>query len=174
MQILKAAIRLRWHDEDLQRFAKFVVVGTIGLLVNAVMLEVFRRGHVMERVALYFIDFQDSTLLFALASQSSWSAAAAAELAIISNFILNNFWTFSLRRSKSFQKRIWKFCQFNLTSIGAVLIQFFVVGFFTTIISDTVIVRQGSIFFSVVFLVVPYNWFIYNKIIWRSKIVSSV
>jgi putative flippase GtrA len=169
-EILKTAIRLRWHEEDFRRFAKFVVVGTIGLAVNAVMLEVFRRGQVTESVALYFSDFKDSSFLFALSSQSSWSAAAAAELAIVSNFILNNLWTFSLRRIRSFQKLIWKFSQFNLTSIGAVLIQFFVVGFFTTLISDTIIVRQGSMLFSVVFLVVPYNWLIYNKIIWKYTI----
>ncbi len=46
-----------------------------------------------------------------------------AELAIISNFILNNFWTFAAKKIVSLRKAPIKFLQFNLTSIGAVLIQ---------------------------------------------------
>ena len=56
---------------------------------------------------------------------------------------------------------------FNLTSIGAILIQFFLVGLSSLIINESLIVRQLTLLFSILFIIVPYNWLMYNKIIWR-------
>src|SRR3990167_7660182 len=58
--------------KDKQRFIKFGTVGFLGYIVNAVGLEVFAR-----------LGFPEWGI---------W--AAATEFAIISNFILNNIWTF--------------------------------------------------------------------------------
>ena len=46
-----------------------------------------------------------------------------AELAIISNFTLNNFWTFAAKKIVTLRKTPIKFLQFNLTSVGAIIIQ---------------------------------------------------
>ena len=62
-----------------------------------------------------------------------------------------------------------KLLQFNLTSFGAIMIQFFVIGFATMIFKDTPAVREVSLIFAIAFLIIPYNWTIYNWLIWKVK-----
>ncbi|MGM5480219.1 MAG: glycosyltransferase [Nanobdellota archaeon] len=79
-----------------RKFLKFAVVGTSGVLVNYAVLILFK-----EIVGLY--------LLFA--------SAIAVETSIITNFLLNNFWTWkSNRHTNSFAGR---FLRFNLVSLIA-------------------------------------------------------
>jgi hypothetical protein len=59
--------------------------------------------------------------------------------------------------------------QFNLTSFGAVIIQFFVIGLATMVFGDTALVRGVALVFAIAFLIIPYNWTIYNRLIWRVK-----
>src|SRR3989344_8928036 len=65
--------------KDKQRFIKFGTVGFVGYLVNAFGLELF----------------------FRLGTGTGAAAALGAELAIISNFSLNNLWTFSEKKISS-------------------------------------------------------------------------
>jgi putative flippase GtrA len=86
--------------------------------------------------------------------------------AIINNFILNNIWTFKTQKITGGGNIVKKFLQFNGTSLGALLIQ-------TTIgsISDALIgsdKRQLALPFIILFLVLPYNYFMYNAVIWRT------
>lgn len=78
-------------------FFKFCVVGTIGLLVNTFFL-----WFLTEKVGLFYL----------------LSSAIAIELAIISNFNLNTFWTWKHRKGHYFS-RFWKF---NLVSLIALVI----------------------------------------------------
>ena len=139
---LKVAIILGIKDK--QRFLKFGTVGFIGYLVNASGLWFFAR--------------------FSLPEAAIW--AAATELAIISNFILNNVWTFKQEKISGLGKILYKFFQFNLTSGGALIIQ-------------TVFGTLGVRFFGaqyrqlllpviILFLVLPYNYFMYNAVIWKT------
>jgi dolichol-phosphate mannosyltransferase len=124
-------------------FGKFLVVGSIGFIINTVLLEVFVR-----------IGFHPSI-----------SSALGAECAIISNFILNNSWTFKSRASTGVQN-IWKLLQFNMTSIGAVLVQ-----------AGSVYV--GTLFFGVstyrlwyiigVGIGLIWNYIMYSRVIWKKK-----
>ena len=68
--------------------AKFIVVGTIGFLVNVVMLTIFH-----QKLSL--------NLLFA--------QLISAETAILVNFIFHNKWTYSDARDKSLRKRLIEF-----------------------------------------------------------------
>ena len=111
----------------------------------------------------------NAKLIAILRNPSAWSAAFAAEIAIISNFVMNNFWTFRTARIVKPFKFLFKLFQFNMTSFGAVFIQFAVIGFATLIFGDTPLVRKISLVIAVVFFIVPYNWIVYNKIIWRIK-----
>lgn len=126
------------------KFIKFGTVGFIGYLVNA--------------TALFFL----TKWMF-----PGWVAwAGSTEMAIISNFILNNIWTFKADKITGASQLVKKFLQFNGTSLGALAIQ--------TIfgsISDTVFgvqYRQIALPFIIVCLVLPYNYFMYNVVIWRS------
>ncbi|MCL4397681.1 GtrA family protein [Patescibacteria group bacterium] len=82
-------------------FLKFLIVGTIGFIINTTVLILGVRVDVAPSIA----------------------GPAGAELAIISNFILNNFFTFS-DRSLAMSDVPMKFVQFNILSFGSVIIQF--------------------------------------------------
>jgi dolichol-phosphate mannosyltransferase len=124
-------------------FGKFLVVGAIGFIINTVLLEVF--------------------VHFGL--HPSLASALGAECAIVSNFILNNSWTFKSRKTSGIQS-LWKFLQFNITSIGAVLIQ-----------AGSVYV--GTLFFGVssyrmwyivgVAIGLIWNYFMYSRVIWKKQ-----
>ena len=142
-EYIKLSILIRL-DRSAQ-FIKFGIVGTIGFIVNALGLELFYR----------------------LGLRPSLAAALGAELAIISNFALNNLWTFSKYQIRQWGRIFGKFFQFNITSLGAVVIQFVVVGIGTYFFGDQT--RQMFLVISVVFLIIPYNYFMYTRVIWRTK-----
>jgi len=88
--------------DTITHFLKFVVVGTIGFIINTTGLLVGVR----------------------FGMRPSLAGPAGAEAAIISNFILNNFWTFSDRSITSWTQIPGKFLAFNVLSLGSVIIQF--------------------------------------------------
>lgn len=151
-----------------QRFIKFGVVGFIGYLVNALGIEFFRSLPVTETLAANFSGLRGVAILGLLSAPSAWSGAGGAELAIISNFTLNNIWTFKDKKITNPLKLLLKFFQFNLTSIGAVIIQFVTIGGATLVFGDTAPVRQITFFLALIFLIVPYNYLIYTRFIWQT------
>lgn len=166
-EVLKTLFLLRANDEATRRFIKFGAVGFSGFLVNALFLEIFRRG-VTGRIADFFTAYLKSSTNI-LCNPSAWAAGFATELSIINNFLLNNCWTFSKKYFDKNDNVFLRFLKFNLTSLGAVVIQFFTVGIFTMLFGDSLIVRQLSMIGAICLLVLPYNWFMYNKVIWKKK-----
>lgn len=130
--------------EKSKRFLRFAIVGFIGYLVNAVGLEIFYR----------------------LGLSPGPAAALGAEFAIISNFTLNNFWTFAEKKISGLKNILWKFFHFNLTSAGAVVIQGVVVGLLARFFGDQW--RQIYLVIAIGFFVIPYNYTMYNLFIWRT------
>jgi dolichol-phosphate mannosyltransferase len=130
--------------KDKQRFIKFAFVGFTGFVVNFVLLRVLRFAGASEVIA--------------------WGVST--EGAIVSNFTLNNLWTFREKQISGIGQIIKKFFQFNLTSAGAIIIQ---------LVTGPIGVRLVGVkydflvlFFIVVFLVMPFNYFMYNFFIWRT------
>ena len=130
--------------KDKQRFIKFGTVGFVGYLINAITLKILTAAGSPNLIA--------------------WSLPV--ELSIISNFILNNAWTFKSEKITGVGALIKKFLTFNGTSLGALLIQT-VAG----IVSDKVLgtgARQITLPFIIVFLVLPFNYLMYNLVIWKT------
>jgi dolichol-phosphate mannosyltransferase len=169
IDLFRTAVLLRFHDPVTLRFLKFATVGFIGFIINAVALEMFRKALFSQKIALYFDNLMTMHEIAILRNPSAWAAAFAAEIAIISNFIMNNFWTFRTARIVNPFKFLFKLFQFNMTSFVAILIQYAIVGFATLIFGDNSMVRIVSLVIAVAFFIVPYNWIVYNKIIWRIK-----
>jgi dolichol-phosphate mannosyltransferase len=169
LHVLRSAFHLRWRDPETKRFVKFGVVGFIGYIINASALELFRHMTISSVIARFFMQFPILSRFELLTSQSAWSAGLAAELSIISNYLLNNFWTFSTHRIFSPWKFISRLLQFNLTSCGGIVIQFFVIGLATILLGDTPLIRGLALVFAIAFLIIPYNWTVYNRLIWRVK-----
>lgn len=137
---------------DKKRFIKFGTVGFVGYLVNATGLWFFGRyDHVLPEPLIW---------------------ALAVELAIINNFLFNNFWTFRQERIQGLHKWILKFFQFNLTSMGALMIQTIAGSIGVAIFGSQY--RQLLLPFIIVLFIMPYNYFMYNAIIWRTWRVPFV
>lgn len=158
-------IKLRIRDS--KRFLKFGVVGFVGFVINAIGLEFFSGVELTKTLAIYFSHLSNQDIWGVLAVSSAWAAAISAEFAIISNFLFNNYWTFAKERITNPIKLIYKFLQFNLTSIGAILIQFWVIGLAVKFFGDKTIVRQLSLIIAIGCLIVPYNYTMYNIFIWK-------
>lgn len=135
---------------DKAKFIKFGTVGFAGYLVNASTLWLFTKWN--------------------------WPGALAwgisTELAIINNFIFNNLWTFKAEKISGVANLLKKFFQFNLTSGGALAIQV-IFGSLSDIIFGAQY-RQLALPFIIVFLVLPYNYFMYNVVIWKSWDLSKI
>ena len=143
-EILLTVIKLRLNDPFTKKFIKFGTVGFSGYIVNAVGLAV----------------------VFNLTSIEWLAWLISTELAIISNFTWNNLWTFKADKITGISMLAKKFAQFNFTSIGALLIQT-ISG--AGLVYLTHLNRQLLLPFIIVFLVLPYNWTMYNRVIWRKK-----
>lgn len=132
--------------ERSRQFFKFCVVGFIGYLVNATSLQLFAA-----------IWYWPESLAWALST----------ELSIISNFTFNNLWTFKAKQIRGVTQILKKFFHFNLTSAGALLIMTVAGTLGVKILGPQY--RQILLPFIIVFLVVPYNYFMYTHFIWRTR-----
>lgn len=148
---------------ELKRVVKFLIVGGTGFLVQVTTQEIFAR-----------------TILSSLATESlrdGLSAGIGAEAAIISNFMFNNFWTFKdtkkIKENSTFFVRLVKF---NLASFLSIAIQSISVYVFVYLIGENIFIfdfglktRLAVLVPTIVFLVVPLNYLVYNRIIWKTQ-----
>lgn len=140
--ILMYIFKARFLEIIHSKFFKFGIVGFIGYVVNAIGLQVFSSLGTAEIV--------------------SWGAST--EIAIVNNFVLNNKWTFKQTKITGTNQLLKKFLQFNTTSLGALVIQTVAGTLGVKIFGANT--RQILLPFIIVFLVLPYNWLMYNRIIW--------
>lgn len=137
------------------RVFKFAFVGGVGALVQLITLQLWR----------LLVPYQIAFFL-------------AIEVAVLSNFILNNLWTFADRKLE-FGQMPGKFIQFNVASAGSIIIQQIValigeygIGLFALftlpIINFTI--ETGTIY-AVVGIIIGmfWNFFAYNAFIWKKK-----
>lgn len=124
------------------RAKKFAMVGIVGFIVNTIVLELMVHG----------------------VGTDPWiGSAIGAEFAIISNFILNNGWTFKDKKITS-EKYVQKFIQFNLASIGAILIQALTV----YIGSHTLGEAHYRLYYVMgVGFGILWNYTLYTQVIWK-------
>ncbi|MBI4009443.1 glycosyltransferase [Candidatus Roizmanbacteria bacterium] len=128
-------------------FIKFAIVGFIGFVV----------------------DFVISYLAIEKANIAIWvSTLISTETAIISNFFLNNFWSFAYKKlDNNLRTYIPSFIKFNVVSSGSIAIQ-------------TVAVQLLANFFGrrfwyiykiliIILIIIPYSYILYNKFIWKEK-----
>jgi dolichol-phosphate mannosyltransferase len=160
----KVAIILGIKDKI--RIIKFGTVGFVGYLVNAFSLEFFSKSAIAFWVANVFIASK-GTFASILSEPSAWAAIIATEMAIISNFTFNNLWTFSEVRITKPLQVVLKFLQFNLSSMGALVIQFLVIGGAVVVFGDTRLVRQVGLLFALQ-MVMVFNYSMYNLFIWKT------
>lgn len=154
---LKYIISVRWQEISQGRVFKFAVVGIIGGAIQLSSLQLLRR----------WLPFQ-------------WATFISIELAILSNFIWSNRWTFGDKKLARGQIPV-KFLQFNLTSAGSLLIQQGVAWFGEKFIGLVPLFKLGPVsvdtglMFAVIgiLLGMVWNFTAYSKIIWKTKTAEA-
>jgi len=140
----KVAIILGIKDKI--RIVKFGVVGFTGFVINYVGLELFKKAGL----------------------STYWSTFLATEIAIISNFIFNNIWTFKDKVITKFSDLATQFLKFNFSSLFAVIVQPLIVTFAVKLFGDNPSVHLGALLFALLAVIIPYNYVVYNLFIWRT------
>lgn len=132
---------------------KFSLVGFVGTLVDFFFYKIF-------------INY----LILAPATSKGFSA----EIAIVNNFILNNFWTFRYRKTKT---NIWqKFGIFNLVSLGGLIMSVLIVKFLHLNYGDGFIYVFGRhiafnnfYFFATIPFVMTWNFLMNHFVTWKNQ-----
>lgn len=146
INLLKYVIISRFFEILRSPFPKYAITGFTGYIINAVGLEIFRN---------YF------------GLHPGIAGAMGAELSIIWNFTLNNFWAFAKYRITEIQRIPVKFLEFNLVSFGSVVIIGTVITVGVTLFGDTRFIRQLFLVIAIGFFVIPYSYTMYNVFIWK-------
>lgn len=140
MEYIKSSFLIRFDRSA--SFFKYCIVGASGFIIQTII----------------------SQIMIVASINPGLSVSIGAEGAIISNFVMNNSWTFHKRKIIGI-KIIRKFIQFNTASIGSIIIQGIIVALGTAIFGPS----SWFLFMvlAIVFVVVPYSYFIYNRYIWK-------
>ncbi|OGK14784.1 hypothetical protein A3C98_01085 [Candidatus Roizmanbacteria bacterium RIFCSPHIGHO2_02_FULL_37_15] len=128
-------------------FIKFALVGVIG----------------------FIIDFGISFLFIEKLKYAVWlSTLLSTETAIVSNFLLNNFWSFSHKRLEPrLSVYLPNFLKFNFVSSGSVLIQTLGVQLAVNLFGRKLWYIYKILI--IIFIIIPYSYILYNKFIWKEK-----
>lgn len=128
-------------------FVKFVIVGLTGFVLD---------------IGIFYV-------LTKYAHFVSWHAnLISTETAVISNYILNNFWSFSHKKVEHKASAYFRsFLKYNFVSLGSILIQTLGVEFMKHLfgIQYLYLYKVGII----AFVIIPYSYFFFNKFIWKDK-----
>jgi dolichol-phosphate mannosyltransferase len=140
----------KFHEIITGSFGKFLVVGGIGFILNAVLLVIFHNW---------------------LHWSATWANLVGAGVAIFSNFNLNNMWTFRHQKISGIGQYFAKLVQFYATSaFGVVVIQTGIIWLGVHFFGD----RWYFEFFLLgTGLLLVWNYVIYSKVIWSGKAGSG-
>lgn len=129
------------------RFFKFLAVGSAGLVLQT---------------GIYWLLGFGMKLL-----SPAGATIAGGQAAILSNFILNNVWTFGDRKIKDTKTAVVKLIQFYLTSnIAVLLIQGGTMGIGELMVGKTTPLIHGFYALSMI-LTLIFNFTVYNRYIWK-------
>lgn len=150
---------LRLGIYDRKRFIKFLFVGGTGFIIQ------------------YFVTY--ASIVFG--APQFVAAMIGGEIAILCNFMMNNLWTFRdtkhVPEQGSFFQRLVKFNTASLASIGiqglAVYIAVKVLGETLVILGYTIHTSLIILFPTIIFLVLPLNYLIYNRFIWKTQYLKK-
>lgn len=128
-------------------FIKFAIVGSIGFIIDFGISYVF-----IENLKIVV-----------------WiTTIISAETAIVSNFFLNNQWSFKHKRlSRSESSLLWSFIKFNIIASGSLIIQTVGMSVTTHIFGLEYWYLYKVII--IIFVIIPYSYFFYNKLVWKDK-----
>ncbi|MFS8158757.1 MAG: glycosyltransferase [Candidatus Roizmanbacteria bacterium] len=128
-------------------FIKFAIVGVIGAVID------FGFSYLLHEIILISIVL--STII-------------SGELSLLSNFFINNYWSFAHRKISTDSSHFWKaLAKFHTVAVGSIAIQAGLIYVATSLWNP----HFWYIYkiFIIGFAVLPYSYFMYNKIIWKPE-----
>lgn len=163
LRTLQYVLATRISEIVSSHFFKFALVGGIGFVITSTGSFAFAALPTIRNMSANLV----SATGWGFLNPSFLSTMLATECAIVSNFILNNFFTFADRKVVNAGNLLPKFLQFNGGSLGAVVISSVVVGVGTSISGEQ---ATSKMFWLVVAtaLSMIVNYLVYSKIIWKS------
>lgn len=130
-------------------FIKFVIVGLTGFIVDFSFAYLFiNKLHIAKAPANMY----------------------SAEVAILFNFLLNNFWSFKDKKiTGGFFAYVLKFIGFNFVSSGSIIIQGVGLSLALKFFGDAGMSWVLYKVLIIAFIIIPYSYILYNKFIWKKK-----
>jgi len=135
---LRVVFTLRWRQNE--KLFKVLLVGGLGSVVQLIFYNLFR-----------------------LRMNLTWSQNLSIETAIISNFILNNIWTF---KEKGWS--LARFIKFNLSSFGSLIIQNIVLFGGVALLGQSIIIENILVTVGII-LGAIWNYLMYTRVVWKTK-----
>ncbi len=133
---LRVVFTLRWRQNE--KLFKVMFVGAVGTVVQLLVFNLLR-----------------------LKLSLGWSQNAAIEAAVVSNFVINNIWTFK-EKSWSFIR----FIKFNLTSLGSIIIQNLVLFLGIKILGQSWLVENFLVVLGILIGLI-WNYLMYTRVVWK-------
>lgn len=142
---LRVVFTLRWRES--QKFIKVCLVGSVGAIIQFSIFNFLRLKILPE-----------------------FANSIAVEMAVISNFILNNIWTFKEEKIhfRQVKKLVLKFFQFNLVSLGSILIQFLVMKIGVAALGRSAIWENILVAIGIL-IGLTWNYIMYTRLIWKKS-----
>ncbi len=165
--------------QDSKRLIKFLFVGGTGFLLQMLVQEIsirtgfaFFLAGIASIILSVFTQHSDISTL-----GQSIGAGLGAEMAILSNFFFNNYWTFSDTKGMKERSRPWiRLLKFNSASFFAILIQSVAVwvgikmlGDHVSLLTLNIPTRIVIVIPTIILIVIPLNYLIYNRLIWKTQ-----
>lgn len=144
--LLEYVIKTRARELAQTDLFRVGAVGAVGFVVQTVFFQIF--------------------LVFMGRGSSSWAQAGSAELAVLANFALNNSWTFRRVKIQGWGRKLGKFLQFNLVSLGSIAIQWLTQEVGTGWFGEAAI-TVWLLYLTGVSLGLISNYFLYRKVVWQ-------
>lgn len=174
---------MKLRIRDSARFIKFLVTGGTGFATQIIIQEGSIYIGLAAVMAAFLLPLEQSLLGVNDLEGLSHTVGAAlgAEAAILSNFLINNFWTFEdtrkLKEKSPFFIRLLKFNGFSLLSISLQTLAVYLgerfIGPEMNLANYTVPTRIAILFPTIIFIVIPLNYLIYNKLIWKTQYLKN-
>lgn len=135
-----------WYVFTHSSFIKFVITGGIG----------------------FFLDFAILYLLYRVVGWPIWlSQLLSAESAVLSNFMFNNFWSFSYKRQAGKRRFLKNLIKFHGVSTGSLLMQTTAITAYEFFFGDNYVFVFKV--FMIFVVIIPYSYILYNRVVWKQK-----
>lgn len=139
---LRVVVMLRFNEN--RSFFKFLAVGFIGLFVDTGLFNILRLTSI----------------------GSNYAALISGGLAMLTTFLLNNYWSFNEHKIEGFSKKLLGILVYVISSSVPIVVRSKIVYFAGQNFGDTFLISNIAFFIGIIFGLV-WNFTVYSKIIWK-------